>query len=92
MQVWRNASLVGLSPEIGLPSASVTESRAGSRSPSEALVGVISMRPSPRRTLILPVEPGVSRRSNSDLPTLQISSRRRVSSESTAVIRAVSTP
>jgi hypothetical protein len=42
---------------------------------SEALVGVTSQPPSSSRTLILPEEPGVSPRSNSERPRRQISSR-----------------
>ena len=49
--------------------------RAGSSEPSEALVGVTSQPPSSSFTLILPEEPGVSPRSNSERPRRQISSR-----------------
>jgi hypothetical protein len=49
--------------------------RAGSSEPSEALVGVTSQPPSSSLTLILPEEPGVSPRSNSERPRRQISSR-----------------
>ena len=47
--------------------------------PSEALVGVTSQPPSSSRTLILPDEPGVSPRSNSERPKRQMSSRSFVS-------------
>jgi hypothetical protein len=49
--------------------------RAGSRNPSEALVGVTSQFPSGSRTLILPDEPGVRPRSNSERPKRHMSSR-----------------
>jgi len=45
---------------------STRDSRAGSSEPSEALVGVTSQPPSSSFTLILPDEPGVSPRSNSE--------------------------
>src|SRR5436305_3685104 len=54
--------------------------RAGSSEPSEVLVGVTSQPPSSQRTLILPDEPGVSPRSNSERPSRHISSRNLVSS------------
>src|SRR6478609_7672854 len=60
-------------------SASSLEIRAGSRKPSEALVGVTSQPPSSSRNDMLPDEPGVSPRSNSERPYRQISSRRRAS-------------
>jgi hypothetical protein len=52
---------------------------AGSSRPRLTLVGVIT-QPSPTRALRLPELPKVSPRSNSDLPKVQISSRRRASS------------
>jgi len=58
-----------------LPFGSSRDSRAGSSEPSDALVGVTSQPPSSVRTLILPDEPGVSPRSNSERPRRQISSR-----------------
>ena len=61
------------------PAGPSFDSRAGSRKPSEALVGVTSQPPSSSLTLILPEEPGVSPRSNSERPKRQISSRRLVS-------------
>ena len=48
------------------PVASTRDSRAGSRKPTRALVGVASQPPSSSRTEILPDEPGVSPRSNSE--------------------------
>jgi hypothetical protein len=75
MQKWRNASLVGLSPETSRPAASNFDSVAGSSLPSDALVGVISHPPSARRTLILPVEPKVRPREKSESPASQIASR-----------------
>ena len=48
-------------------------------SPSEALVGVTSQPPSSSFTLMLPEEPGVNPRSNSERPRRQISSRTFVS-------------
>src|ERR1700728_1519166 len=60
-------------------SAPSRASRAGSSDPSEALVGVTSQPPSSSFTLILPDEPGVSPRSNSERPKRQISSRSLVS-------------
>src|SRR5258706_14625798 len=74
----RKASLVGLPPEIRLPFASTLEIVAGSSLPRQELVGVIS-QPSATRALILPELPGVSPRSNMDLPSMQISSRSFVS-------------
>src|ERR1700736_2377795 len=78
-RVWYSAlcsgtSLVGASPESSRPWASSRDSRAGSSEPSEALVGVTSQPPSSSFTLILPDEPGVSPRSNSERPSRQISS------------------
>jgi hypothetical protein len=64
--------VAGDQPAVG-PSR---DSRAGSSEPSEALVGVTSQPPSSSLTLILPEEPGVSPRSNSERPSRQISSRR----------------
>src|SRR5215469_1959071 len=83
-RVWYSAecsgtSLVGASPETSLPSAESRDNLAGSRKPSEALVGVTSQPPSSSFTLILPEEPGVSPRSNSERPKRQISSRSLVS-------------
>src|SRR6195952_260288 len=80
LRVWYSAlcsgtSLVGASPEASRPSAASRDSRAGSSEPSEALVGVPSQPPSSSLTLILPEEPGVSPRSNSERPRRQISSR-----------------
>src|SRR4026209_2758596 len=69
----KKASFVGLPPETGLPSVSSLESAAGSSRPRQELVGVIS-QPSSTRALILPELPGVSPRSNIDLPSMQISS------------------
>src|ERR1700760_2524228 len=82
--VWYSAvcsgtSLVGASPETSLPSGDSRDSFAGSRKPSEALVGVTSQPPSSSLTLILPDEPGVSPRSNSERPNRQMSSRSFVS-------------
>src|ERR1700733_9769285 len=68
-------SLVGASPDRSPPAASSRDSRAGSRKPSEALVGVTSQPPSSSLTEILPEEPGVRPRSNSERPRRQISSR-----------------
>src|SRR5262249_9123997 len=73
-------SLVGASPEISLPEASSRDSFAGSRKPSEALVGVTSHPPSSSLALILPDDPGVSPRSNRERPKRQMSSRSLVSS------------
>src|SRR5262249_24388745 len=67
-------SLVGASPERTRPSDERRDSRAGSRKPSEALVGVTSQPPSSSFTLILPEEPGVSPRSKSERPKRQIAS------------------
>src|SRR5205814_8761691 len=64
---------VGLPPETRLPFGSTLEIVAGSSRPRQELVGVIS-QPSSTRTLILPELPGVSPRSNMDLPKMQISS------------------
>ena len=58
-----------------MAAASKRDRRAGSSAPSEALVGVISQPPSSSRTEMLPVEPKVSPRANSEAPTAQISSR-----------------
>src|SRR5882672_9502309 len=69
----RKASLVGLPPDIRLPFASTLERVAGSSRPRQELVGVIS-QPSSTRALMLPELPGVSPRSNMDLPSMQISS------------------
>src|SRR5216117_575827 len=69
----RKASLVGLPPEIRLPFASTLEIVAGLSRPRQELVGVIS-QPSSTRALMLPELPGVSPRSNMDLPRMQISS------------------
>src|SRR5258708_38146083 len=69
----RKASLVGLPPEIGLPFAPTLEIIAGSSRPRQELVGVIN-QPSSTRALMLPELPGVSPRSNMDLPSMQISS------------------
>src|SRR5450755_349304 len=57
------------------PSASSRDNRSGSRKPSEALVGVTSQPPSSSLTLMLPDEPGVSPRSNSERPNRQMPSR-----------------
>src|SRR5262249_7996245 len=73
-------SLVGASPEISRPDASSRDNFAGSRKPSEALVGVTSQVPSSSLALILPDDPGVSPRSNSERPKRQIASRTFVSS------------
>src|SRR5215469_10304973 len=83
-RVWYSAecsgtSLVGASPATSLPSAESRDNLAGSRKPSEALVGVTSQPPSSSLTLILPDEPGVSPRSNSERPKRQMSSRSLVS-------------
>ena len=67
------------------PSALRRDSLAGSRKPSEALVGVTS-QPSSHRTLILPEEPGVSPRSNNERPRRQISSRTLLSVMKTACL------
>jgi len=67
--------LVGASPETSFPCASSLDNLAGSRKPSEALVGVTSQPPSSSRTLMLPEEPGVSPRSNSERPNRQMASR-----------------
>src|SRR5215471_17189530 len=80
LRVWYSAecsgtSLVGASPEMSLPSADSRDNLPGSRKPSEAFVGVTSQPPSSSLTLILPDEPGVSPRSNSDRPRRQICSR-----------------
>src|SRR5215510_6157109 len=79
-RVWYSAvcsgtSLVGASPDTSRPSGPSRDSRAGSRKPSEALVGVTSQPPSSSFTLMLPEEPGVSPRSNSERPNRQMSSR-----------------
>lgn len=70
----RKLSLVGASPETSLPSWSSFDSRAGSRRPSEALVGVIS-QPSSRLKLMLPEDPAVRPRAKIDAPIAQIASR-----------------
>src|ERR1700685_4809679 len=67
--------LLGGTQERGRPAASSRDSRAGSRKPSEALVGVTSQPPSSSLTEILPEEPGVRPRANSERPRRQISSR-----------------
>src|SRR3989338_8580873 len=76
----RNASFVGVSPDISRPVASRRDSRAWSSAPKDTLVAAITQPPSSSRTEILPLLPAVSPRSNSDAPTLQISSRMRLSS------------
>ena len=84
-RVWYSAvcsgtSLVGgIAGEQAGRRASSRDSRAGSSEPSDALVGVTSQPPSSSLTLILPEEPGVSPRSNSERPSRQISSRTFVS-------------
>ena len=55
------------------PCASSRDSRAGSSVPSDEPVGVISQPPSASATEMLPVEPCVSPRSNSEAPVRQIS-------------------
>ena len=52
---------------------------AGSSSPSDALVGVISQPPSGCRTEMLPVDPKVRPRRNSEAPTAHTRSRRAAS-------------
>jgi hypothetical protein len=74
----RNASFEGGSPAIRAPFQSSLAIRAGSRLPSEALVGVSSQPPS-RRTLILPLLPAVKPRSKIDRPSAAMCSRRRFS-------------
>jgi hypothetical protein len=49
MQPCRNASLVGLSPLMRVPSGDNSDKRAGSNLPSETLVGIARMDPSDRR-------------------------------------------
>src|SRR2546430_1495234 len=71
------------------PSGPSRDSRAGSRNPRDALVGVTSQPPSSHRTLILPEEPGVSPRSNSERPNRQISSRSFVSPMTCSLSRLV---
>jgi hypothetical protein len=51
------------------------DSRAGSSSPSDALVGVMIQPPSAMRTLMLPDEPKVRPREKMLAPSRQIASR-----------------
>ena len=79
--VCRNASFVACRRRVASPA--LVARRAGSSVPSEEPVGVISQPPSASATEMLPVEPCVSPRLNSDAPVATICSRRRASALTT---------